>query len=308
MNISTLSQRPSLPEDHLKDFLEKYLNQPIISVTKLAQGMLATAYEFHIGNKGYILRISHFEEDFLKDRYAFQHFSNPSLPIPHILAVGRLEGPVMFAISEKMPGETMDQLLRKSEIPLIPPLEKTLGALLNLQPPTEGFGLMDINGKGNDSSWKEAISSLHNRKLPTTWQKAPHQPFFSPTFWHKALSYLQSLQGVLPEVHYIVHGDFGFDNLLLRDNHVTAVLDWAETKIGDPLYDIAWLDFWTPQHNYAQKLRGLYNDFPDLRPFYEERLTYYQIYIALCHLLIRTYHDDITGYQETVGRIESLMQ
>lgn len=308
MDLSTLPQRPTLPEAQLKAFLESYLNQPIMGVSKLAQGMLATAYEFQISGTKYIVRISHFEEDFLKDRYAFQHFSAPFLPIAKILAVGQLQGPIIFAISEKMPGQTMEQLLRKAPLSFTRPLEKTLRALLNLQPPASGFGLMDTNGKGIDSSWKKAMSSLHNRKLPTAWQRSPHQPFFSITFWNKAQSYLELLRHVLPEVRYIVHGDFGFDNLLLKDNQVTAVLDWAETKIGDPLYDIAWLDFWAPQYNYGQKFQALYEDFPDLRPFYEERLRYYQIYIALCHLLILTYHNDVKGYHETIDRIDSLMR
>jgi aminoglycoside phosphotransferase (APT) family kinase protein len=36
----------------------------------------------------------------------------------------------------------------------------------------------------------------------------------------------------------LVHGDFGFHNLLVTADHVTAVLDWELATIGDPLVDL----------------------------------------------------------------------
>ena len=40
------------------------------------------------------------------------------------------------------------------------------------------------------------------------------------------------------EEHVIVHGDFGFHNLLVARDRVTAVLDWELATIGDPLVDL----------------------------------------------------------------------
>jgi aminoglycoside phosphotransferase (APT) family kinase protein len=40
------------------------------------------------------------------------------------------------------------------------------------------------------------------------------------------------------EEQVIVHGDFGFHNLLVTRDHVTAVLDWELATIGDPLVDL----------------------------------------------------------------------
>lgn len=39
----------------------------------------------------------------------------------------------------------------------------------------------------------------------------------------------------------IVHGDFGFHNLLVRGERVSAVLDWELATIGDPLTDLVGL-------------------------------------------------------------------
>jgi aminoglycoside phosphotransferase (APT) family kinase protein len=40
------------------------------------------------------------------------------------------------------------------------------------------------------------------------------------------------------EDRVIVHGDFGFHNLLVAPSRVTAVLDWELATIGDPLVDL----------------------------------------------------------------------
>ncbi|MHB8586970.1 MAG: phosphotransferase family protein [Thermoplasmatota archaeon] len=44
----------------------------------------------------------------------------------------------------------------------------------------------------------------------------------------------------------LVHGDFKFDNVLLRpDGTLTAVLDWEMSTLGDPFADLGWLlSFW----------------------------------------------------------------
>ena len=45
----------------------------------------------------------------------------------------------------------------------------------------------------------------------------------------------------------IVHGDFGFHNLLITADRVTAVLDWELATIGDPLVDlVGLLKSWGP--------------------------------------------------------------
>ena len=44
---------------------------------------------------------------------------------------------------------------------------------------------------------------------------------------------------------YLLHGDYGFDNVLVDQGKISGVLDWANAKYGDFLYDVAWLDFWS---------------------------------------------------------------
>lgn len=55
--------------------------------------------------------------------------------------------------------------------------------------------------------------------------------------WNEQLSNLS-----LWEFHpTVTHGSFSEDTLLITDDLVTGVLDWAELSIGDPAIDFAWL-------------------------------------------------------------------
>jgi len=42
----------------------------------------------------------------------------------------------------------------------------------------------------------------------------------------------------------IVHGDFRIGNFIVRDHHISAVLDWELCTLGDPRADMAWVLNW----------------------------------------------------------------
>jgi len=45
-----------------------------------------------------------------------------------------------------------------------------------------------------------------------------------------------------PETEHItlLHGDFKQDNILFKDEKITAILDWEMTHLGDPMEDLGW--------------------------------------------------------------------
>lgn len=44
-----------------------------------------------------------------------------------------------------------------------------------------------------------------------------------------------------------VHGDLAGDNVLVEGDTVTAVVEWSETRVGDPADDLAWLSIGTTE-------------------------------------------------------------
>jgi hygromycin-B 4-O-kinase len=79
----------------------------------------------------------------------------------------------------------------------------------------------------------------------------------------------------------VVHFDFGGDNLIVDAGEVTAVIDWGNGAYGDPLYDLANLTFWTPEHgNREEYLRQAGR----ARLDFAERLLAYELHHGLLSL------------------------
>lgn len=71
-------------------------------------------------------------------------------------------------------------------------------------------------------------------------------------YWNEKLAD-QALWDFAPVV---VHGSVSDDVLIVADDHITGVLDWAELSVGDPAVDFAWLAAAEPE--VLERVAGLY--------------------------------------------------
>jgi aminoglycoside phosphotransferase (APT) family kinase protein len=55
----------------------------------------------------------------------------------------------------------------------------------------------------------------------------------------------------LPERRALLHGDYSLDNILADAGQISGVIDWGSCCYGDPLRDVAWVEFWAPQLGFA---------------------------------------------------------
>jgi hygromycin-B 4-O-kinase len=92
---------------------------------------------------------------------------------------------------------------------------------------------------------------------------------------------MEDLLDRCPEERFLVHGNYGFGNLLARGAEITAVLDWIDAKYGDFLFDVAWLDFWGIGDDWAGRFREYYDVQGTAVPHYEDRLRCYQLRIGM---------------------------
>lgn len=79
-------------------------------------------------------------------------------------------------------------------------------------------------------------------KLPLRLDPLPevfdYLPEGSP--WSELHSHLQTLTGTnYPSPPKLLHGDFWPENLLWQNGRISAVLDWEDAAVGDPLSDVA---------------------------------------------------------------------
>lgn len=73
------------------------------------------------------------------------------------------------------------------------------------------------------------------------------------------------------------HGDFGFHNLLFDGDRITALLDWENSRLGDPAEELALFVMATSAHATREQIMAWYNEAGGA-PISDYRLRYYDVY------------------------------
>jgi len=273
-------------------------------IAPLAAGMFAQAWAFSADGRDYVLRLNAFEGDFAKDEFAFAKFASPALPVPRMVARGRYDETRYYAVTERRPGVTMSRIPDAGLPPLLPDLFAKIDAVHALDAaPFTGWGLTDAAFNGRFPSWEVYLRSFHDQKFDYDWPAL----FAGGILEEHLFRELEAeMIGRLPACRghrAIVHGDYGFDNVMCRDGRVTGVLDWAEARLGDPLYDVAYLDYWSrlPLGDlWREQARRDAADF-------EARMVCYLLHIGLASMVIAAHLRDERDYHRVRDRTVSAL-
>lgn len=306
--------KPVVDQETILALLGETLALPIETLTPIQGGLIAQTVIFRAGDHEYILRFNpgNFDVTFQKEMFIYTHFASPNIPIPPILRVGRL-GDLTYAISRKMAGRRLLSLSRAEYELSLPSLIQTLNAIhqvnvLNWQ----GYGWIDDNGIGMFPSWKGFIARIIEEERPDgffgKWHALFQTTFLEREFFETVYQHMLRLLVFCPEERYLVHGGYGFNNVLAEDGKVTALLDWTDAMYGDFLYDVAWLDYWDPGRDYQALFRADYAERGIDVPDFEQRLLCYQCYIALDGMRFNAKSDQATAYKWVKDRITGLLR
>jgi hygromycin-B 4-O-kinase len=289
-------------------FLKSHLDLKASNIEKIGAGMFSQAFSFKIEQQAFVIRLNTGPEDFQKDVFAHQHFSS-KLPIPKIIEWGRFNQQYYFAIAQRCVGNTLNTLEQTSLEPIVPHLFETLYALQSFDTSNySGWGLTDASGHGRFPSWEEYLLSFYNQKFAFTWEQLFDQTCMEREVYN---SYFAAMQAYLPFCatdKYWVHGDYGFDNVASCGERITGVLDWAESRLGDYVYDIAYLAFWSKTIPYKDlwqlwaERKGIEID------HFDKRMICYFLHIGLGSLAIAAVRDDIEDYTQVKTRMQTVTQ
>lgn len=164
-----------------------------------------------------------------------QHLRQHQIPVPTPLASGRRHE-AAYLMTEFLAGEvpspwsTKGRSLLGSE-PLRHTLPDALADLLSRIHRVELAGLGYLPGSVDDP----AIAELERWMTLLNATPFAEDPVI---VWTEAV--LRSSLGRSPKAT-LVHGDFRLGNLVVKDMHVSGVLDWEMADIGDPWFDLALL-------------------------------------------------------------------
>ncbi|MEX2008460.1 MAG: aminoglycoside phosphotransferase family protein [Candidatus Spechtbacterales bacterium] len=267
--MSTVKTRVTIGE--VRTFLREEYAEPIRALHPLRGGEYSRAFAFDTSEGKYVIRANNTARTFRKDVYAYRHFRSDAVPIPKIIKIGRLNERLFFSISERVAGKVVEDFNTKDLNELLPQLMRTLDAIHSTKISSQGKRSGDLNmrGVGMSDSWRSYILSIQNK----TGQEKE--------FFEEVEEKIRTLVRYCPEKRSLVHGDYGFNNVLADGKKITGVIDWGEMKYGDFLFDIAWLDFWSRDVQYAEKFKVHYKKVGIAVENYEERIACYQLFLGL---------------------------
>ena len=286
-------------------------------VTPVGAGAWSTAFLFEYDGQPRVARFGRHVEDFRKDGRAATLY-RLRIPVPRVLEIGEAFDGWFYAISEWASGEVIDGLPEPNLRVALPSLLDTLDALRAAPPPTEtGFGWWSSRGRATHDTWRGALLGIVED--PESSRLAGWRAFLRANAeWSRifddAAARLARLADACPDgVRQPIHGDLTAGNVLIVDGAVSAVLDWGNSLVGDSLYDVAWLVFWSPWHPgldpdlvVFETRRRCAETGIDLENF-DERLRCCQLHIALDSMAYNAFRRDEMNLGGTIERLRPLL-
>lgn len=286
-------------------FLEEHFGREVESIEWIGDGAWSRCFGFTDQGRELVIRFGRFVEDFAKDLRAAS-FRSAELPVPELMEIGRAFGG-HFAISSRARGESLESLSPSGWRGVLPSLFATLDAARAIDlSQTSGYGGWDAQGNAPYPTWRDfllAVDTDTSEQRTAGWRQRLIASPVGDEVFRSGHARLAALVDAASDARSLVHGDLINRNVLVASDRIRAVFDWGCSFYGDFLYDIAWLEFWSPWHEGIAALDirdealrhyatiGL--DVPDLEP----RLLACMIHIGLDHL----------AYNAYIGNVEDLV-
>lgn len=234
--------------DEVRNFLETTEHAKPGSIEQLSEGHISQAIAFEsVDGDKQVLRISAKDEDFLADQYASQKFGG-AVPIPRVIEIGTFGDSSHYCISEFVEGTTTNKLSADEMRASLDIQNDVFAKIFQVDvSSTSGYGHVDIaTGNAAHDSWKSALSSEVEEMGLEALRENAKNIGLDPALVDRFMEQFQANLDHASEVRRLLHGDLGFDNLIVDGKNVNAVIDWAQMAYGDWMHDYAKFDFWWP--------------------------------------------------------------
>jgi hygromycin-B 4-O-kinase len=202
---------------------------------------------------------------------------------------------------------------------LLPSVFATLDAARDVDvSETTGFGLWrGADGNAPYATWRDTLRAIATDPPSNRthgWRDRLAQLPESHEVFEAGYERMLSLLDACPErERHLLHSDLLNFNVLVRDDCVSAVLDWGSSMYGDFLWDLAWLTFWQPWYtawanvDLRSAARRHYQSSGSSVPNFAERLRCYELAIGLDGIAYQSYVGHTEDCAWTTRRVESLI-
>ena len=292
-------------------------DEPVRTLVPLKGGEWSAAYRFCADGLSFVIRLSHTPENFYRDKFAAK-LSSPELPVPQIIKIDRYQD-LYYAISPFFFGEPFEKL---SAVELEQTLPCFLVMMTELQSisldSAEGYGSITQEGHGAFISWRDALLDVYNDRpesLTHGWKKILSSDPAAERKCSRFYRRLMKLVPFCPEQKHPIHSDLLYQNLLVHDHRISAVLDWGCAMIGDPVYDIAMFSFfepWYPAFTETNLISRMCESYTARSPVnslnFEQRMTAYQIHLTFGNIAFCLLSEGKFDHNEHIDRLEEILR
>ena len=177
------------------------------------------------------------ERDVLVEAVTLRMVAEAGVPVPRLFGVGEqpeLPGGRWIAM-ERAHGVRLADVPERDLDVALQSLAVGLSRLHGIAP--AGFGWLNRSGSGRFGSWSTWLRGVLARDLQTLLARRAIRPETADAL---GACFAGNTAGLDRRPARLVHGDLGDTEVFVDEDHqVTAVVDWADAVVGDPLYDFA---------------------------------------------------------------------
>lgn len=299
--------KTKIENTRVRSFLEEKFSKGISNLVALKGGEGSQAFSFDTPGQGLVVRFNSNSPCYEKDKYAFEHFSSYKIPLPEVLDIGQTPDEYYYAISTRVEGQLIMDLSDDAYGKLFQELIETLDRIHTIDiSKSNGFGKWEVDGRTETSTWRDYLLAVQGYveakdNKPSLYETS----FLERDIWEKGYGKMNLLLPYCPEERYLIHGDYGSDNVIVNNGKIAGVLDWVGSKYGDFLYDIAWLNFFNERKNPIEKFVRYYKD-KQIKNFFE-RVMCYQLRISLSSLSFYAFSDQREKYEITKNKLLAIV-
>lgn len=287
-------------------FLMNNYSRDVQSLMAITEGETTQAFSFACKNREFVIRVNSKTIGFEKDKYAHDHFHSDKIPIPKHFQLGRLNDELYYSIAEKAPGKPINRFKKDEIYKIMPALFNVLGSIHAANIGKGRFGIWNSAGEALGASWGHYLFKLYN-EFSEYQRNSARGSLRDQRIEQRVLLRYGQLIVCCPNIRNLVHGDYGFGNLLSDGKTITGVVDWENSMYGDFLYDAAPLCFWGYTIDYDGLFLRHYRDNNISVPMFGERVLCYKLRVGLQALRLFSESRRESEYEWTRQRLLRLL-
>ncbi len=304
--------RPQIDDSVAAQIFEGCVREQALEVSRVSSGLISATFEC-LGQTGtFIVQFN--EPDMAKgltvERRFKERLREAGVPLREVIGDGMHDG-LKWTVTKKSPGQRMTALGSLDYEAALPSVFDTLLAISGVDvSDAGGFGWFDKDGQGMWKTWTEHLSFVQEEEpegmFYGSWYSLFETTFLERKRFEGYLSEMAQLAKGLSTPRQLVHGGFGYDNVLVEKGKVSAVLDWQDARFGDSLLDLAYMDFWPSGFDLTDmfcshcEARGIRHD------DYHRRVRCYKYYIGLDAMRFFAKTDNRDAYDQVLEIVDDL--